>query len=68
MQSAQDEGRGRQASSPIQPLASLTLEARLGLVRRRRRGIAVRRLAIGPMVVVMSILLLGAVSGVAALR
>jgi hypothetical protein len=28
----------------------------------------VRRLAIGPMVIVMSILLLGAVSGVAALR
>ena len=47
---------------------SLSLELRLGLVRRRRRRNMLRRLAIGPLVVAMSILLLGAISGMAAVR
>jgi hypothetical protein len=46
----------------------LTLDARLGLVRRRRRRNMLRQLAIGPLVVAMSILLLGAISGMAAVR
>jgi hypothetical protein len=46
----------------------LTLEARLGLVRRRRRRNMLRQLAIGPLALVMSILLLGAITAIAAVR
>jgi hypothetical protein len=47
---------------------SLSLESRLGLVRRRRRRNMLRQLAIGPLALAMSILLLGAISGMAAVR
>jgi len=46
----------------------LTLDARLGLLRRRRRHNMRRQLAIGPLVLAMSILLLGAISSMAAVR
>ena len=68
MQTAQREGRGRSASLPVQTHPLLTLEARLGLVRRRRRRNMLRQLAIGPLALAMSILLLGAISGMAAGR
>ena len=64
----QPEGRGRLASSPVQPIQFLAFEDRLGLVRRRRRSNVVRRLAIGPLLVGVSVVLIGAVSGVAAVR
>jgi hypothetical protein len=45
---------------------SLSLESRLGLVRRHRRRNMLRQ--IGPPALAMSILLLGAISGLAAVR
>jgi hypothetical protein len=46
----------------------LTLDARLGILRRRRRRNMLRQLAIGPLAFAMSILVLGAISGMAAVR
>jgi hypothetical protein len=48
--------------------ASLSLEARLRLVRGHRRRNMLRQHAIGPLAVAMAILMLGAISGMAAVR
>jgi hypothetical protein len=57
-----------QSKFPAPAGTFLSLESRLGLVRRRRRRNMLRQLAIGPLALAMSILLLGAISGMAAVR
>jgi hypothetical protein len=53
----------------VDNVESLSLESRLGLVRRRRRRNVLRQLAVGPLVAVaISIAGLGAISAIAALR
>ena len=63
-----DEGRGRTASPPPVTLPSLSLELRLGLLRRRRRHNLLRQIAFRPVLVGLSLVTLAAYSTVAALH
>ena len=62
------EGRGRTASPPAVGLTFLSLDSRLGMLRRRRRRTVLRQFAVGPLLLGMSILLLAAFGGMATLR
>jgi hypothetical protein len=60
---------GTQIRDDPASLPSLSLESRLGLLRRRRRLTFLKRLvAMGPVLVGMSLLLLAAFGGMASLR
>lgn len=66
--SKQHEGRGRGASPPL--ISFLSLDSRLGMLRRRRRRTFLKRLlaAMAPVLAGMSLLLLVAFETMATLR